>query len=249
MGQENFEAEQRERRSSERVPVNGAAAALEYGHIGMVYELVDISLGGAQLCGPQDPPADSFEILMHVSNRYWERRARQVWMRADCVGIEFESLDESVFDALGEDDDYGRDSSVLSSDVSALVIDGYTARAASMCKSLALLGCSSHVASTPLAAVEILDQKVPAISMVVIAPTVSGCCGTDLSSFIGVTYPGVKRILMTTSNGSRGSYEGVEGLLMADAIRTALGEMPVRENAGPALSPRHESRAQAHLLR
>ena len=244
MAQENFEAGQRERRSSERVPVNGAAAALEYGYIGMVYELVDISLGGAQLCGPQDPPLDSFEILMHVSNRYWERRARQVWMRADCVGIEFESLDECVFDALGEDDDDGGDTQVLSSDVTALVIDGYTARASSMCKSLALLGCTSHVVSTPLEAVEILDQKIPSIAMVVIAPTVSGCCGADLSSFIGVTYPGVQRVLMTSSNGSRGSYEGVNGLLMADAIRAALGEMPMRERASPVLSPRHESQAR-----
>jgi len=233
MAQENFEAEQRERRSSERVPVNGAAAALEYGHIGMVYELIDISLGGAQLCGPQNPPPTSFEILMHVSNRYWERRARQVWTRADCVGIEFESLDDSAFDALGEEDDDGRSTPVtlLNGDVTALVIDGYTARAASMCKSLALLGCTSHVASTPLAAVEILDQKTPAISMVVIAPTVSGCCGADLSSFIGVTYPGVQRVLMTTSNGSKGSYEGVDGLWMADAMRAALETRPLRRPA------------------
>ncbi len=229
MGHESFETIQQERRHCERVPVNGAAAAaLERGYVGVVYELVDISPGGAQLCGPQSPPVSSFELLMYISNHYWERRARQVWMRGDCVGIEFERLGEGAFDALRDDDANlaRRAASASNSNPGAavLVIDGYFARAADLCNSLALLGSSALVASTLLEAVEILDQDIPKVSVVVIAPTLSSCSGSDLSSYIGVTYPGVPRLLMNERNSSKVSFGGVEGLSMADALRAALGE-------------------------
>jgi hypothetical protein len=85
-----------DRRSFERVSVDGAAAVLDFGYLGTVYAIGDLSLGGARLIGPRRPPDTSFEILLHVSNCYLECRARQVWddrARDGSLGIEFENVD------------------------------------------------------------------------------------------------------------------------------------------------------------
>ena len=85
---------QHDRRWCERASVEGVAAVLEFGYLGVVYVVTDISLGGARLLGPSRLPGISFDILLCVSGRYLERRARRVWddrITTDSFGIEFES--------------------------------------------------------------------------------------------------------------------------------------------------------------
>jgi hypothetical protein len=80
-----------ERRWFERVSVEGGAAVMSFGYLGIVYQLEDLSLGGARLRGPMPPPATVFDLLLRVGNRYTTHRAHRVWGGLDdSVGIEFE---------------------------------------------------------------------------------------------------------------------------------------------------------------
>lgn len=107
-----------DRRCFERVAVEGAAAVLDFGYLGTVYAIEDLSLGGARLIGPRRPPDASFEILLHVSNFYLECRARQVWddrARDGSLGIEFENIDmrSSLDWSWTQDEEPGEDSTSL----------------------------------------------------------------------------------------------------------------------------------------
>lgn len=89
-----------ERRWCDRVSVHGAAAVLQIGYLGVVYELTDISLGGARLKGPRALPPGNFDLLLRVSGRYLECQARPVWddrELSESQGIEFESLDAGTW--------------------------------------------------------------------------------------------------------------------------------------------------------
>ena len=96
-----------DRRWCERVSVHGAAAVLELGHLGIVYEIMDISLGGARLKGGRALPGTYFDVLLSVSGRYVECRARSVWddrEYSDSLGIEFETLHAGTWLDWPEDD-------------------------------------------------------------------------------------------------------------------------------------------------
>ncbi len=83
-----------EQRGMERTRVAGIAAILDFGYLGLVYELVDFSLVGARIRGPRRPPETSFEILLHLSDRFIECRARPIWETQDFggyAGIAFET--------------------------------------------------------------------------------------------------------------------------------------------------------------
>ena len=89
-----------DRRWCDRVSVQGAAAVLEFGHLGITYELTDISIGGARLKGGRALPRTQFSVLLSVCGRFLECRARPVWddrEHSDSLGIEFENLESSVW--------------------------------------------------------------------------------------------------------------------------------------------------------
>lgn len=83
-----------EQRGMERTRVAGIAAILDFGYLGLVYELVDFSWAGARIRGPKRPPDTAFEILLHLSERFIECRARPIWETQDFggyAGIAFET--------------------------------------------------------------------------------------------------------------------------------------------------------------
>lgn len=212
-----------DRRWFERVRCEGAAAVLDFGYLGIVYELEDLSLGGARLRGHREPPETTFDILLHVSNRYVERRARKVWDDRDAngtLGIEFEAADSKSFVDWSDtaDDDFVSWSSLAptrnSNRSAALVVDAQYPRTSILSHSLSALGFDAVEASTPLAAIEAIERDEPSIDVVFIAPAVSGCEGAELASFVADTYPRVRRVLMASKEELRGALHGVERLLL-----------------------------------
>lgn len=108
-----------ERRWCERASVYGSAAILEIGYLGIVYALEDISLGGARLRGPRPLPDASFVVLIYVSDRFYERRARAVWSASnssDSLGIEFDKvyLGSSLVETFDEEDEVWREAMQVS---------------------------------------------------------------------------------------------------------------------------------------
>lgn len=97
-----------DRRWCDRVSVQGAAAVLHESYLGMVYELLDISMGGARLKGSRALPRTAFDLLLRVSGRTFECRARPVWDDRDSsesLGVVFESLDAGRWvDRTSEDE-------------------------------------------------------------------------------------------------------------------------------------------------
>ena len=91
--QSGTSADHVDRRSAERTRVPGTAAILEHGYFGLVYEVVDFSWAGARLRGPKRAPGSVFEVLLRISDRFVEYRARVVWDRQSVdgyLGIAFE---------------------------------------------------------------------------------------------------------------------------------------------------------------
>lgn len=192
----------RDRRWFERVPVAGAAAVLELGYLGVVYELDNVSLGGARLGGTRRPPSTSFDILLRVADRYMERRARHVWDDQNGhMGIEFEGL--AVQGSLEWPDSFEMERQAWAQGEPAhlnrgaiVILDDDLMSASNLSRHLAFLGQEARIASTPLEAIDMIEKGTPRVDALFIAPVLSGCSGTELANFVATTYPGVSRVLL-----------------------------------------------------
>jgi hypothetical protein len=199
----------RDRRWFERVPVAGAAAVLELGYLGVVYELDNVSLGGARLGGTRKPPSTSFDILLRVADRYMERRARHIWDDQNGhMGIEFEGL--AVQGSLEWPDAFEMERQAWAQGEPAhlnrgaiVILDEDMMSASMLSRHLAYLGQEARIASTPLEAIDMIEKATPRVHALFIAPELSGCSGTDLANFVASTYPGVSRVLLNPGKAGR----------------------------------------------
>lgn len=97
-----------DRRSYPRTPVEGSAAILDLACIGVIYEILDLSHGGARLRGPRRPPESSFDVVLRVSERFLECRAHLVWdseFDDGCLGIALQSSSGNL-NSLHEPDSF-----------------------------------------------------------------------------------------------------------------------------------------------
>lgn len=204
----------RERRSCQRRVVSGTAAILNFGYLGQVYELEDLSHMGARLKGPHEVPEGGFKLLLRISKHFWERNARLAWDDrggAGCLGIEFvaqdalRSLDWSLLPLVASAENEAWASQQLTR-TALLVLDHESRQSPALFQSILALGLAPIVVSTPLEAITIMERNSAAIEIVFMTESVSGCHSGELARFVADEYPDIQIVVLAAGMSRRAHF-------------------------------------------
>lgn len=187
-----------ERRRTLRMQVRACAKVMESGHLGTIYRITDLSLGGAQLCGtPSLRRGETYRLVLALSGEMMATTAECIWVGLDGTGSRISGVHfEETYDPRLEAFTASLHSEIGSQTSVILAVDPMEYRLDALVSCLRVLGYDAEGVLTPLQAVRVLVDG--AVDTVVVASDLSSVSGDGFLEFVAEAFPEVdQRILMT----------------------------------------------------
>lgn len=191
-----------DRRRSDRVPLHDGAADGFTERRSDKFRVVNLSHGGTLIQGEETPSmGEAVRLVLRLPEgtglplRGWVVRQERLLPGADRVAVEFEALGPEVEAQLSE---------LLARGIERLrqagVLVGHSSHreGEGLVRCLAALGVRARHVTTPLAAIQALEDAGAPVRAALLGMRLGAVSGVEFLRFLAMHYPAVRRVLLVT---------------------------------------------------